>query len=123
MTDPTQGAREGIYRCEYDGFEGSVIGAYTTREGKVGLVLQQVGTLVVHVYRRDRLVTLGVARSAALDPDLAAKLNDTAAYVGEIRRNVIEECARVAADRGWMTGADIALEIRALLSSPSGDSK
>lgn len=35
---------------EHDGFIGEVIGSYVTREGEKGVVLQQVGTLVVHVY-------------------------------------------------------------------------
>jgi hypothetical protein len=35
---------------EHDGFVGTVIGYYTTREGKPGVVLQQVSTKVVHVY-------------------------------------------------------------------------
>lgn len=35
---------------EHDGFHGDVIGFYTTREGKRGIVLQQIGTKVVHVY-------------------------------------------------------------------------
>jgi hypothetical protein len=34
----------------HDGFSGTVIGYYVTREGKPGLVLQQEGTRVVHVY-------------------------------------------------------------------------
>lgn len=34
----------------HDGFEGTVQGYYVTREGKPGLVLQQDGTRVVHVY-------------------------------------------------------------------------
>lgn len=34
----------------HDGFEGAVIGRYVTREGKSGLVLQQHGTRIVHVY-------------------------------------------------------------------------
>lgn len=34
----------------HDGFKGDVIGHYTTREGKRGVVLQQEGTRVVHVY-------------------------------------------------------------------------
>lgn len=40
------------YTIEHDGFSGTVIGSYTTREGKEGVVLQQVGTRVVHVYGR-----------------------------------------------------------------------
>lgn len=39
---------------EYDGFIGTVQGSYVTREGKRGVVLQQVGTKVVHVYGADR---------------------------------------------------------------------
>ena len=35
---------------EHDGFSGSVIGYYVTREGKPGLVLQLDGARVVHVY-------------------------------------------------------------------------
>lgn len=40
------------YRCSvaHDGFDGTVQGYYVTREGKPGLVLQQKGTRVVHVY-------------------------------------------------------------------------
>lgn len=40
------------YRIAHDGFEGTAIGSYRTREGKKGVVLQQVGTKVVHVYGR-----------------------------------------------------------------------
>jgi hypothetical protein len=43
---------------EYDGFTGDVIGHYTTREGKQGVVVQQDGTKVVHVYGRARVTTL-----------------------------------------------------------------
>ena len=35
---------------EHDGFAGTVQGHYVTREGKPGLVLQQDGTRIVHVY-------------------------------------------------------------------------
>jgi len=35
---------------EHDGFSGTVIGYYTTREGKSGVVIQQHGNKVVHVY-------------------------------------------------------------------------
>lgn len=38
------------YAIEHDGFVGEVIGSYTTREGRRGVVLQQFGTRVVHVY-------------------------------------------------------------------------
>jgi hypothetical protein len=49
-----------------------------------------------------------------VDPTLADVLTDNAAYVQVIRKNVIEECAKIAAERGWMTGRDIAKEIRSL---------
>jgi hypothetical protein len=39
-----------VYQAR-DGFVGSVIGDYVTREGVAGKVLQQIGTRVVHVYR------------------------------------------------------------------------
>lgn len=42
-------------KIEYDGFEGDIIGIYTTREGKEGVVVQQHGTKVVHVYGKNRL--------------------------------------------------------------------
>jgi hypothetical protein len=38
------------FKIEHDGFEGVVIGQYKTLEGKRGVVLQQTGTKVVHVY-------------------------------------------------------------------------
>lgn len=41
-----------------DGFEGVEIGAYTTLQGESGVVLQQIGTKVVHVYKRKWLVKL-----------------------------------------------------------------
>jgi hypothetical protein len=48
-----------VYRVDYDGFEGVVIGTYSTLEGKLGVVLQQIGTRVVHVYGRTRLTEVG----------------------------------------------------------------
>lgn len=39
-----------VCRIEHDGFEGTIQGRYTTREGKRGVVLQQIGTRVIHVY-------------------------------------------------------------------------
>ena len=40
------------YTIAHDDFTGTVQGRYVTREGKEGVVLQQVGTRVVHVYGR-----------------------------------------------------------------------
>lgn len=53
---PTQqprvdGVREdGHVEIAHDGFAGDIIGSYVTREGKRGVVVQQDGTRVVHVY-------------------------------------------------------------------------
>ena len=47
MMTPAIGAHHTI---QHDGFAGSVIGHYVTREGRRGVVLQQDGTRVVHVY-------------------------------------------------------------------------
>ena len=48
-----------IYRVEYDGFVGNKIGSYVTREGKHGVVLQQIGSKVVHVYGQNRITPGG----------------------------------------------------------------
>ena len=46
------------YRVAHDDFEGVEIGQYTTLEGKEGVVLQQTGTRVVHVYARKWLIPI-----------------------------------------------------------------
>jgi len=38
------------FRNKNDGFVGEVIGLYATLEGERGMVLQQIGTRVVHAY-------------------------------------------------------------------------
>jgi len=43
------------YHVEYDRFIGEVIGYYLTRENQKGVVLQQIGTKVVHVYHTRHL--------------------------------------------------------------------
>ena|SRR6266566_495421 len=49
----------GIIICKArDGFIGTPIGTYITREGQEGIVLQQVGTNVVHVYRSTSIETI-----------------------------------------------------------------
>lgn len=57
---------------EYDNFLGDDIGdnggGYTTREGKKGRILQQVGTKVVHVYGAHRLVEVIPARTLTKEP-------------------------------------------------------
>lgn len=40
----------GLVEIAHDGFRGTIQGRYVTREGKPGVVLQQDGTRVVHVY-------------------------------------------------------------------------
>lgn len=45
--DPPLGAK---FRIEHDGFVGFVIGHYERRDGHRGVVLQQRGTNIVHVY-------------------------------------------------------------------------
>lgn len=64
------------YSIEFDGFTGTVIGSYTTLEGKEGVVLQQDGTRVVHVYGRKHLKPAPVAAdaSAVLQNDLGEML-------------------------------------------------
>lgn len=50
------------YRIEHDGFEGTVIGHYERLDGKRGVVLQQDGTKVVHVYGEKWLVSMDGTR-------------------------------------------------------------
>lgn len=50
MKATTQDTPSGNYLIEHYGFKGDVIGSYVTREGKRGVVIQQDGTRVVHVY-------------------------------------------------------------------------
>lgn len=44
------GTVTGRFRIEHDGFVGDAIGSYTRRDGKRGIVLQQDGTNVCHLY-------------------------------------------------------------------------
>lgn len=66
------------YRIEHDGFVGTKIGEYQRLDGKRGVVLQQDGTNIVHVYGEKWLV-----------PALAA-------HPAESRAEVLEEAAKVA---------------------------
>lgn len=54
---PGEPAKE-RYRIEFDGFVGTVIGSYRRLDGEEGVVMQQDGTKVVHVYRRKWLVPI-----------------------------------------------------------------
>ncbi len=49
-----------MYKAKHDGFIGAQIGTYKTLQGIEGVVLQQLGTRVVHVYRRESTEFLGV---------------------------------------------------------------
>lgn len=52
----SQGEAPQRYRIEHDGFVGTKIGEYRRRDGKRGVVLQQDGTNIVHVYGEKWLV-------------------------------------------------------------------
>lgn len=62
-----QGEAPQRYRIEHDGFVGTKIGEYRRRDGKRGVVLQQDGTNIVHVYGEKWLVPVEgeVAQPAA----------------------------------------------------------
>jgi hypothetical protein len=49
-----------VYKAKHDGFIGVLVGTYTTLQGMEGVVLQQMGTRVVHVYRKESTEFLGV---------------------------------------------------------------
>lgn len=58
------------YRVEFDGFTGTVIGSYRRLDGEEGVVMQQDGCNVVHVYRRKWLTP--VEGTSALPPEVSA---------------------------------------------------
>lgn len=68
-----------IYTIEHDGFVGSMQGSYITREGKRGVVLQQIGTRVVHVYGEKWLKTPDVKPAPIADSSEAGRGIDAAA--------------------------------------------
>ena len=49
-TPPETVDADKVYKIDFDGFEGTIVGSYTTREGREGVVLQQLGNKIVHVY-------------------------------------------------------------------------
>lgn len=52
---PDRGKR---FRIEHDGFQGTVIGHYERLDGEQGVVMQQDGCNVVHVYRKKWLTPI-----------------------------------------------------------------
>jgi hypothetical protein len=69
---------EKIYRAR-DGFLGTVIGSYITREGEMGVVLQQIGTRVCHIYREQSVEIAGDDALGTLrkeESDISAAIND-----------------------------------------------
>ncbi len=68
--EPTKERPTGAVSIEHDGFSGDIIGHYITREGKRGVVVQQHGTRVVHVYGEKWLKTASISESP--EPYLAA---------------------------------------------------
>lgn len=64
---PAAFPRGSEWRVEHDGFQGRVIGSYLTEEGKPGVVLQQTGTRVVHVYGEKWPRALASGSSAQAD--------------------------------------------------------
>jgi hypothetical protein len=54
------------YTIAHDGFFGKIIGSYITKEGKEGVVMQQIGTRVVHVYGR-KWLTITEPPTAAIE--------------------------------------------------------
>jgi|SRR6185312_1306774 len=61
------GSQPARYRIEHDGFEGIQVGSYTTLEGKEGVVLQQIGSRVVHVYGKKWLQPLDSSSPAVTE--------------------------------------------------------
>jgi len=59
------------WRAEYDGYVGTVIGWYVTREGRPGLDLQLDNARVVHVYGLKHLTALDDAPATLADETLS----------------------------------------------------
>jgi len=69
LVDEGKYKRGDTVRCEYDGFVGTILAPYVTREGRKGWVVQMLSTKVVHVYGEDRLLLVQpLAEVARLRP-------------------------------------------------------
>lgn len=113
------------YRIDHDGFIGEVIGYYRRIDGKTGVVLQQLGTSVVHVYGEKWLTNrlesptplASPAQAGALPPMPATQ--DRQAYDEETYPDYVE------GNRDWAEANNDAIEwladnhkaIRAVLAS------
>lgn len=64
-SSPALGMR---YRIEFDGFVGTVIGSYRRLDGEEGVVMQQDGSKIVHVYRRKWLIAAPTVCTPTLHP-------------------------------------------------------
>ncbi len=76
----------GRVKIDHDGFVGFIIGHYTTHEGKRGVVVQQEGTLVVHVYGEkwipamSRCAICGGEHDNDLGTDICQRCEETAPW-------------------------------------------
>lgn len=104
------------HSIEFDGFTGTVIGYYTTLEGKEGVVLQQDGTRVVHVYGRKHLKPAVAedgyyAIQSALSPHIASSTELMAAMSSiwpliKPHSNESAEALELAYGLLWIVGCD-----------------
>ena len=118
------------YSIEFDGFTGTVIGSYTTLEGKEGVVLQQDGTRVVHVYGRKNLKPAPVAANASAElskfaNDLAAKQEPLGVQISSKDLESIyirsEPSANASAEARLREALNVATNI--IMANAPGDSR
>lgn len=64
LIEANDAGTSGRVAIAHDGFAGDIIGHYVTREGKRGVVVQQDGTRVVHVYGEKWLAASPPAEAA-----------------------------------------------------------
>lgn len=74
------------YGVEYDGFVGTLQGGYVTREGRVGVVLQQLNNRVIHVY--------GVNRITVIEGEEPSRENDIAKRLERVDAAVIVQLGK-----------------------------
>jgi hypothetical protein len=91
---PQQEPVPSAIRIDHDGFEGIIIGRYKTNEGKRGVVLQQVGTKVVHVYGERWIPE--ECREQEPDPQWRREVPDTDGYWWDMESAPLETSVLVA---------------------------